>query len=150
MLLNLTSTLDSLQSISHRPIKSQQVFCRSSKYLQESFQQKLARTVLATTRKKVSAGILPFQQIFARTFPANTCQNSFRKHQKESFSRNFAVLAKTSQNCSSKTCQNRSSKNLPELSIQYNPAAGYLRPGVKLKTQKNSSSPIRQAQIPKV
>ena len=80
----------------------------------EPFQQPL---------KKVSAGILPFQQIFARTFLANTCQNGSSKRQKESFSRNFAVLAKTSQNCSSKTCQNRSSKNLPELSIQYNPAS---------------------------
>ena len=64
--------------------KFQQEFCRSSKYLREHFQQILARTVLANARKKVSAGILPFQQKLARTVPAKLART---------------VLAKTCPNC---------------------------------------------------
>ena len=64
--------------------KFQQEFCRSSKYLREHFQQILARTVLANARKKISAGILPFQQKLARTVPAKLART---------------VLAKSCSNC---------------------------------------------------
>ena len=95
--------------------------------------------VLTNICKKVSSKnqLEPFQQPLEKKFQQEFCRSSkyLREHFQQILARTVLANArkkvstgilpiqqKLARTVPAKTCQNRSSKNLPELSIQYNPA----------------------------